>query len=127
MKKRIKKFGDINFQKCNKFDFEVGKEYKFDELPKKLKKDISTMFLEDFYSAPEEYIYVCTLLTPENMWDMLGEDVFNNVDITKSQIKINKYGLDYPVVSGGYKMIIYIILDEDLPYLNMKLKPDFER
>jgi len=130
MKKRIKNFGDTNLQKCNKFDFEVGKKYEFDELPKKLKKDVSTMFLEDFYSAPEEYTYVCTLLTPEDMWDMLGEDAFNNVenfDIDEAQIKINKEGLDYPVVgSGNYKMMIYTILEEDLPYLEMRLKPDFE-
>jgi hypothetical protein len=128
-KKRIKRLGEVDLQKCNKFDFEEGKEFEFDDLPKKIKKDVGTMFLDDFYHAPEEYIYRCVLLTPEEMWEIIGEDAFNNIDqfeLDRSERKIKREGLDYPCVQSNYKMMIYTTMEEKLPFLDMILKPKFE-
>jgi len=125
---RIRRVNDIDLQKCNKFDFEVGKEYEYENLPKKLKKDISTMFLDNFYHAPEEYIYKAVLLTPEEMWETMGEDAFTNIDqfdLDRAESKIKKYGLDYPCVQSNYKMMIYTTMEEKLPFLDMIVKPEF--
>lgn len=128
-KKRIRKVGEIDFQKCNRFDFKVSKEYEFDDLPNKLKKDISTMFLDTHYDAPDEYIYRCSLLSPGEAWEIMGEDAFTNIEqfeLDKAEKKIKKNGLDYPVVQPNYKMMIYCNMEEDIPFLDMIKKEDFE-
>lgn len=128
-KKRIRKVGDVNFQKCNKFDFVVDKEYEFGELPKKLQKDISTMFLEDFYDTPEDFIYRCYLMTPGDAWEIMGEDAFTNIEqfeLDRAERRIKREGLDYPVVQPNYKMLIYSNMDEDIPYLDMIRKAEVE-
>ena len=42
----------------NKFDFEIDQSYEYDDLPKKVQKDIDVQFDDEGEYAPDDYNYI---------------------------------------------------------------------
>ena len=119
----------------NKFDFEIGKSYEYDELPKKVKDDIDVQFEEYSEYSPEDYTYLFKILTPEETVEYL-ESVFGEWDINdaindpymKKIIKsVKEKGLDYPAVGneGNHRALAFYAMNKPLPYLEMVLKTEY--
>lgn len=119
----------------NKFDFEIGKSYEYEELPKQVKDDIDVQ-VEDAEYGPEDYTYLFKLLTPEEteeyLHDSFGEyDIQDAIDdpyMKKLIKKIMINGLDYPAVGieGGHRALAFYVMNKPLPYLDMILKDDLD-
>ena len=120
----------------NKFDFEIGKSYEYDELPEKTKDDIDVQFDDNAEYGPDDYVYVFKLLTPEETEDYLHnqfgeydiEDAMDDPYMKALIKKIIRVGLDYPAVGieGNHRALACYTLRKPLPYLEMKLKPEIE-
>ena len=121
----------------NKFDFEIGKSYEYQELPKQIQNDIDAQFEDDNYeSGPEDYTYLFKLLTSEETEEYLhntyGEyDIQNAIEepyIKRLIRKIMTNGLDYPAVGleGNHRALAFYVMNKPLPYLEMVLKSEEE-
>ena len=120
----------------NKFDFEIGKSYEYNELPQKTKDDIDVQFDDNAEYGPEDYVYIFKLLSPEETEDYLHnvfgeydiEDAMDDPYIKRLVRKIMTSGLDYPAVGieGNHRALACYIMGKHLPYLEMELKPEIE-
>lgn len=131
MKRHIDNFNNFVSKDTltKKFNFIVGREYSFGELPAKIKKDIEIQFDEYSELQPDDYRYVAKLLKPEEIEEYLhnqfGEyDVLETLDspyMKKLISDIKKNGLDYPSVGveGNHRALACWFLKRDLPYLEM--------
>lgn len=119
----------------NKLNFEVGKEFEYEELPIRTKYDIDVQFDEnDYETDPTDYVYKCVLLQPEDIEEYLhnhfGEYNIQEVLDTKFMkdlIKdIKKNGLNFPPVGveGNHRALAHWYLKKPLPYLDMIKKSD---
>ena len=128
-----KDFESLRNKFVNKFDFELGKSYEYNELPQKVKNDIDVQF-GDYYTeyGPEDYDYIYKLLTPEDLSEYL-ESMFGEYDITDAMDEpymkrlaksIVTKGIDYPGVGyeGNHRALACYMLNIPYPYLEMKLK-----
>lgn len=118
----------LNEKYVNKFDFELGKEYEYDELPEEVKNEIDVQ-VHDYDESVYDYKYKFVLLKPEETEDYLM-NIFNPYDIGDlletphmKELKedILKNGLNYPSVGmeGNHRALIYWDLGLPLPYLDM--------
>jgi hypothetical protein len=130
----ITKFKLFEGNYVNKFDFEIGKSYEYNELPKKVRNDIDLQFEDYAEYCPEDYKYLFKLLTPEETSEYL-EGVFGEWDIGEAMdhpyIKklirsIKEKGLDYPAVGveGNHRALAFYVMNKPLPFLEMVLKPE---
>jgi hypothetical protein len=113
----------------NKFDFEVGRVYNFDELPKKIKSDIEVQFEDNYDESPYDFDYKAVLLNPEDTEEYLHNQ-FGEYDIAEAIShpymkkiinSIKKGGIDYPSVGveGNHRALACYYLGIPLPYLEM--------
>ena len=121
------------YKYVNKFDFELGKSYEYDELPQKTKDDIDVQFDDNAEYGPDDYNYIFKLLTPkeiEEHFNDFGEyniaDTINDPNMKLLIKKVLRVGLDYPAVGveGDHKALACYTLNIPLPYLEMQLKPE---
>lgn len=121
----------------NKFDFEIGKEYEFYELPKEIQSDIEVQFdvnYDDgdtfhphYQGGIEEYKWKFKLLQPKEIeeWVVNHFGEYNISDEVDSRYirrligDIKKRGLDFPSVGteGNHRALIHWYLKIPLPYL----------
>ena len=120
----------------NKFDFEIDQSYEYDDLPKKVQKDIDVQFDDEGEYAPDDYNYIFKLLPLEEYGEYV-ENAFGQYDIVdamehsymKKLVKdIEKRGIDYPSVGfeGNHRALACYMMNKPLPYLQMELKSEEE-
>ena len=119
----------------NKFNFEIGKYYEYDELPQQVKNDIEVQVEDEEYDS-DDYIYLFKLLTPQETEEYLEnsfgeydiEDAMNTPYMKRLVRKIKTNGLDYPAVGneGNHRALAFYMMKKPLPYLEMILKDDLD-
>jgi hypothetical protein len=122
----------INFQQfikegyTNKFNFELGKKYSYEELPKEVQSDIGVQFDEyDEENSIWDYVWKFKLMQPNEIAEYL-ESHFGNLDealqhpyMRKIIRDIKKRGIDWPAVGieGNHRALACWYLGIPLPYL----------
>lgn len=128
-----KKFGKY----VNSFDYEIGRVYDIDELPRQTQQEIEIQF-QAYSDLPEhnfdEYGWRFKLLQPEETEEYLLDhfdrynidDAINDPYLQKLIVDIKERGLDFPSVGveGNHRALIYWYLKEPLPYLEPVPKND---
>jgi hypothetical protein len=114
----------------NKFNFEVGKIYEFEELPQAVQNDIEVQFEEDYENSPKDFNYRAILLYPDDIEEYLhsqfGEheigDAIQHPHMKKLIKNIKNNGIDYPSVGfeGNHRALACYALNIPLPYLQFE-------
>ena len=125
-----------NKEYTNKFNFEPGKIYEYEDLPKQIKKDIEVQFEDNYEYSPEDYTYKAILINPDELYDYLIthfgkyyiDEYMEEPYIKKIVNDIKKNGINYPSVGveGNHRALVCYMLKIPLPYLEMKLKPELD-
>lgn len=118
----------LNESYVNKFNFEIGNQYKYDDLPDPIKSDIDNQFEDNYDESIYDYVWEFKLMKPSEIEEYVvnhfGEydinDVIDSDYVRKLTKDIEKNGLDYPAVGieGNHRALVHWILKKDLPYLN---------
>jgi hypothetical protein len=110
----------------NKFDFELGKTYQYDDLPEEVQSDIDIQFDEYGDEQPEDYEWKFKLLPVDEIEEYVTKHFGNEIEdvieepYVQDLIKdIKERGLDYPSVGveGNHRALVHWYLKKPLPYL----------
>lgn len=110
----------------NKFDFEIGKIYQYDDLPEEVQSDIDIQFDEYGDEQPEDYEWKFKLLPVDEIEEYVTKHFGNEIEdvieepYVQDLIKdIKERGLDYPSVGveGNHRALVHWYLKNPLPYL----------
>lgn len=110
----------------NKFDFELGKTYQYDDLPEEVQSDIDVQFDEYGDEQPEDYEWKFKLLPVDEIEEYVTKHFGNEIEdvieepYVQNLIKdIEERGLDYPSVGveGNHRALVHWYLKKPLPYL----------
>ncbi len=113
----------------NKFDFVIGKIYRYDDLPKEIQNDIDVQFEDYSEESVYDFEWKFKLLKPseieEYVHNFFGEyDIQKIIETPHMQELINDIknnGLDYPSVGneGNHRALAHWYLKKTLPYLEL--------
>ena len=116
----------------NKFNFEIGKQYRYDELPKQIQDDINEqLYMWEVSETNNDYNYEFKLISIDRLYlyikkevmpvttETTVEEYINQPYIKELAKEIQERGLDYPSVGveGNHRAAAHLLLGKDLPYL----------